>query len=67
MSIINRGRELEKNLEGRRGLSDRRGVRGRRIERERSMDAVTVKMRDRGEKVTSLAGEGEPKRRGDRR
>jgi hypothetical protein len=66
MSIINRGRELEKNLEGWRGLNDRRGVRGRRIVRERSMDAVTVKMRDRGKKVMSLAGGGEPKRRGDR-
>lgn len=41
---------MEKNLEGWRGLSDRKGVRGRRIVRERSMDAGTVRMRDRGKR-----------------
>ena len=78
MSITNRGRELEKNLEGRKGLSDRRGVRGRRIEREKSMDADTSgaeKMRDGGKRDRALAQkddnprgekEGIAKRRGRR-
>lgn len=77
MSIMNRGRELEKNLESRSGLSDRRGVRGRQIEREKSMDDVTrvrrkcalEEKRERAlaQKVMILAEEGESKRRGDRR